>query len=812
MIKKTILQTSKYSYTLMKKVFLLFSILIYSISTLYSKSPVIDSLLNELKKADHDTLRVELLNELSYKMRSSNTDSALQFANQAKEKADALIKSSEPECVKIGKINLAKILNNIGYIYRRKGNIALALESYMESLKIREESGDKKSIADSYINIANLHTSQSNYNIALEYNQKAFENYNLKNYDEGVARSHTNIGIIYYYKGEFDEALKNYMSALKINEKQNNKKAAARAYNNIGLIHFEQGNYSSAVEYYNKSLEIKESLGDKKGIATGYNNIGKIYFTEKKYELAFNYYFKSLKIREELGDKSGMALSYDNLGSSYSNKGDYKKSMEYFEKSLTIWNEINDKESTALTLTNIARANNSQKKYYKAIEYAEQALDIANELGTLPRKMDSYQALSDAYEGIFNLSKSLQYYKLYSQVKDSILNEESTRQYQQLEALYQTEKKQQEIEKTTLMLEKKDAEYRRQKLQTRVSVIMFIIAGILGFVIFRGYRHKKKSNGMLIKKNAEIICQKEEIESQRDELQKQHKIVVSQKKEITDSIIYAKNIQSAVLPDDNLVDEIIPDSFIIYLPRDIVSGDFYWMRKIKNYSFIANVDCTGHGVPGAIMSMLGSSFLNEIVTEIDLSSAVILNSLRKMVKESLHQQGVEGEAKDGMDISFYIINYKTLEFQFSGAYNPIYIVRQGEIDEDIVKKFKDNKKVRISSYNDEIESGNKTVTVSLIEIKADRQPIAIYSYERDFTFQTLQLKKGDCLYTSTDGYVDQFGGPNEKKFNTRKFKKLLLANFHKPMDEQKKILEDTFYNWKGELEQIDDVLVIGTRV
>ncbi len=788
----------------MKKLFLLLSFLIFSIPYLYSDNPIIDSLLNELKNADHDTLRVRLLDQLSYNMRRSNTDSALLFAYRAKKKADILIESSEPEFVKIGKVNLAKILNNIGYISRRKGDNTSALESYMESLKLREELDDKKSIADSYINIANLHTTQGNYNIALEYNQKALANYKLKNHDPGVALSHTNIGNIYFYKGEYDQALEYYISALKINEKDNNLRPMARLYNNIGIIHSRQENFKSAIEYYNKSLEIKMELGNKIGIAIGYNNIGDVYFAEKRYENALSYYNKSIKIREELGDKRGMAFAYDNLGKVYSVKGDYKKSMEYYNKSLVIWNEINDKESTAQTYSNLANANNLQKKYLKAIEYAEKSLDIAIELGTLPRKMDAYKALADAHEGKYNHSKSLYYYKLYSQVKDSILNEEKTKRSQQLEAFYQTEKKQQEIERTNLMLEKKDAEFKSQRLQTRVSIVLFVIAGILGFVLFRGYRQKKKSNGLLIKKN-------EEIESQRDELKKQHEIVVSQKKEITDSIVYAKNIQSAVLPDNDVVERILPNSFIIYMPRDIVSGDFYWMRKLENFSFIANVDCTGHGVPGAIMSMLGSSFLSEIVTEkISINSAEILNSLRDMVKASLHQKGKEGEAKDGMDISFYIINYETLEMQFSGAYNPIYIIRSGIVDESIINKFDDNKKVRISTYNNNTET--KISDVSLIEIKADRQPIAIYMYEKEFTFQTFQLKKGDCIYTSTDGFVDQFGGPDEKKFNTRKFKELLMLNYKKSMQEQMQILEREFNLWKGDLEQVDDVLVIGNRV
>lgn len=286
----------------------------------------------------------------------------------------------------------------------------------------------------------------------------------------------------------------------------------------------------------------------------------------------------------------------------------------------------------------------------------------------------------------------------------------------------------------------------------------------------------------------------EHIENQKTKIEYAHK-------QITDSLYYASKIQNAVLPDNATLALILPEHFILYKPRDIVSGDFYWIKQIKNFTIVATVDCTGHGVPGAFMSMLGGSFLNEIVTPGNLNSTgEILNRLRIKVKKSLHQKGREGEQKDGMDIAFYIIDTETLKLQFSGAYNPLYIIRQTNNE---TSKEPKSKNAIISQVLDNKE---------LIELKATRQPIAIYDNERDFLTYKFQLKKGDCLYTFTDGFADQFGGNEGRKFKYKNFKKLLVDNCNKPMQEQHTILDNTIERWKNGQEQVDDILVIGVKI
>jgi len=277
----------------------------------------------------------------------------------------------------------------------------------------------------------------------------------------------------------------------------------------------------------------------------------------------------------------------------------------------------------------------------------------------------------------------------------------------------------------------------------------------------------------------EISEQKEEIESQRDEIEAQRDLVFAQKKEITDSIAYAQRIQAAILPHKTYLDRVIPEYFILFKPRDIVSGDFYWIKELGSSLVIVAADCTGHGVPGAFMSMLGITLLNELFVEGKSNlPGEILGELRTKVKAMLVQEGNIRDQKDGMDMAIAIINQEKKELQFAGAYNPLYLIRGSE----------------------------------LIELKGDKQPIGIHWEETEFRNQIVELKENDSVYVFSDGYVDQYGGDHRKKFKTQKFKELLLSVQSEPMEKQKFLIEETFELWRGNREQIDDVCVVGVRV
>jgi serine phosphatase RsbU (regulator of sigma subunit) len=305
-----------------------------------------------------------------------------------------------------------------------------------------------------------------------------------------------------------------------------------------------------------------------------------------------------------------------------------------------------------------------------------------------------------------------------------------------------------------------------------VILVGFFVVLILIFIVIRNYNQKKNANKLLIIKNLEIEAQRDKIETQRDK-------ILKQQKSITSSIEYAKRIQTAVLPPTDYLDKCMPEHFVLFKPRDIVSGDFYWIKKIKKYLIIAAADCTGHGVPGAFMSMLGVAFLNEITTRQDVTSAnQVLDRLRTYIKTSLRQSGKRYESPDGMDIALCVVDTETRKLQFAGAYIPLYFIR-------------DNK---------------------LNILKPDIMPIGYFRKEKQFSNQEIQMMPADIFYIFSDGYFDQFGGENHTKFNLEKFKHLFIEIHRKPMSQQKEILEKTIEEWKGNNDQIDDILIIGFKI
>lgn len=303
----------------------------------------------------------------------------------------------------------------------------------------------------------------------------------------------------------------------------------------------------------------------------------------------------------------------------------------------------------------------------------------------------------------------------------------------------------------------------------------FLISSGIGFLIFilliiRLRERKLQKNKKLLEKK--IKERTKTIEEQKNQIAKSHQ-------NIKDSITYAKRIQEAIMPSKKTLDKSFSDYFIFFKPRDIVSGDFYWLKQISDYTVYAVADCTGHGVPGALLSMLGISFLSEIVSKARFDTPdEILNRLRKKIKSSLKQTEKGIESKDGMDIALCVIDHDSLQLQFAGAYNPIYIIRKGE----------------------------------LTEIKATRNPIGAFLKEKPFESNKFKLEKDDLLYTFSDGYSDQFGQNENQKFNKRNFKKLLLKIYDKPMSEQKEILDDVLKKWKGKTDQTDDIIVMGVRI
>ena len=573
----------------------------------------------------------------------------------------------------------------------------------------------------------------------------------------------------------------------------------AESYNNIGVIHYQQGNIPLTLEYYGKSLRIREELNDKEGMATSYNNVGVIHRDQGNLSLSLEYYAKSLKIREELNDKRGIALSYNNIGLIHRDQGTLPLALEYYSKSLKIREKLNDKKGMAVSYNNIGLTQLKQGKLLAAGQNGAKSLALAQEIGYPENIKRAANLLSKVYEKQGKGMDALEMYRLEITMRDSINNEASQKASAQQQAKYEYEK-----EKAL-----SDAEHQKQlaiaaEQEARQKVISYasgsVLLLVIGFLFFVFNRLKVTKQ------------QKIEIEQQKE-------LVDEKNKEVMDSIRYAERIQQALLKNEEYQSPHLPEHFILFKPKDIVSGDFYWALEKEGPSnspeggdkflYLAAVDCTGHGVPGAFLTMLGTSFLNEInAHEKILSPAVILDELRDRVIRELSQSGKDGENNDGMDISLMRLNLKTNELQWAGANNPLWVITSNNRLSGLDPESLSNEKIASS----DLSARNRNDDFELTEIKGNKQSIGFGYNMTPFTNHILQLKEKDYICIFSDGYADQFGGIKGKKYKYKTFKDKLIEICQQPMAEQKQILNTEFENWKGNLEQIDDVCVIGVRL
>jgi tetratricopeptide (TPR) repeat protein len=586
-------------------------------------------------------------------------------------------------------------LNALGSCNYIKGNYPQALAYYNTGLKIAEELSDKS----------------------------------------WQAKFLGNIGIVYNDQSDYPKALEYFFKALKIDEELGNKNGIARHLGNIGLVYHEQSDYPKALAYYFKALKIDEELGDKRGMAAVLGNIGVVYEEQSDYPKALENYFKALKIDEELGNKNGIARHLGNIGNVYSDQSDYAKALEYFSKALKIKEELGDKRGIVIDLGNIGNLYRKTGKFKESEKYLKQALALSDSLGTLDVTREFEYRLSLLYDTLGQYKLSLIHYKKYFAARDTIYNDEKRKQINFLANKYEWEKKeavmkeQQEKERALFL-----ANQRRNKIILYSVLSGLALVLVFSFFIYRSLRITKK--------------QKQIIEEQKH-------LVEEKNKEITDSIRYAKRIQNAILPPDKVVKQHLKESFILYMPKDIVAGDFYWLETKNNTILFAACDCTGHGVPGAMVSVICNNGLNRSVKEFGLlEPGKILDKTREIVVAEFEKS--EEDVKDGMDISLCALNGNHL--QWAGANNPLWIIRNGE----------------------------------LLEYAPNKQPIGKVDNPTPFTTHHIELQQGDRLYIFSDGYADQFGGEKGKKFKAANLKKLLLSIQHESMEQQKNILQQTF--------------------
>ncbi|MEA3461143.1 MAG: tetratricopeptide repeat protein [Bacteroidota bacterium] len=688
------------------------------------------------------------------------------------------------------------------------GSIIRAQDAYVDSLRL--------ALRDLGLDTTRVHTLNaiatalysSDPDVAIRYGTEAKELAELIDFPAGQALAYKNIGLGHYFQAEFTEAARNWESSLKIYEELSDDQLVANLLNNLGAIYHSIGNNVEALDLYLRALKMAEELSDSTRIGTLTLNIGVIYSEmPATYDSAVNYYLRAMKLGEAIGDLDIMGLGAMDLGEIYIEKEEYDSALYYFEKSLTlmtspnyissalnfigsIYSEREDfqnaityqqdalemarkenaQRETAGALMGLASTYEGMENVGRAIEYYKQAESIAEETGLKEELSGVYEGLATNYAELEDFPNAYKYLELQNTIDNAILKIESDNRTKDLMNNYQMEKKQDEIVLLEQQSEIDDLIKRRQKA---ISIIvglfgLFLLASVVG--IYNRMRYIRKTNQKI---NA-------------------------QKQQITDSITYAQRIQSAILPSQELMASLLPDHFILYRPKDIVSGDFYWIKEVQDHLVIVGADCTGHGVPGAFMSMLGITMFNDLIGDqcFDAPGA-ILDRLREKVKEMLVQQGNSDEQKDGMDLAICVYNRNNRELHFSGANNPLYIIRKKNHSEA-------NELAPFAS----IDNGD----YSLFELKGDKQPIGTHWEETPFRTTSVYLKEQDSFYMFSDGFIDQFGGEHRKKFKSMNFKKLLLSVQKESMDSQRQSLEQTFDRWRGPYEQIDDIVVLGVKV
>lgn len=637
-------------------------------------------------------------------------------------------------------------------------NVANKIDSLNYLIKTATDKSEQinllNNLAYSYYSSAQYEESIISLNKALAISKET------KN-KNGIAKSAGNLANTYNALGNYGKAIKLYFFSLKVYEEIGDSLGMARGFTSIGNIYDEQGLSYESLKKHQEALSIFNRLKDSLNIAATLGNIGTVYAESyKNYDKALAYNKQALSIYKKLNNQEEIARLLNQIGTNYYNTNAYDKALELHEKSLSIREKIVDKSGVTSSLMNLAELYLKKHNLNQALTYAKKSLEMSQEIDALLYIKESSRILSEVYRAMGNSTEELKYYKLYSETKDSLFNQNTATQVVKMSAIYESEKKEKEIELLNKDKEKQTA-LSLAETKRKNTIIFSIIGGLIlvtlfSIFLFNRFRTTRK---------------------QKNIIEEQKEVVEEKQKEITDSITYAKRIQEAILPPESIIKKLLPNSFFLYKPKDIVSGDFYWLEQKNTKVLFAAVDCTGHGVPGAFVSIVGHNGLTRAVNEFSLTEpAQILNKLNELVEETLRQK--DNEVRDGMDISLCSIDFLNNQLQYAGANNPLYLVRNNEI----------------------------------IITKADKQPIGGTGENKTFTNHSFEISKGDSIYIFSDGFADQFGGSKGKKYGYAQFRKFLLSIQNYSMSEQLNLMNVEFNNWKGELEQLDDICLIGVKI
>lgn len=662
---------------------------------------------------------------------------------------------------------MATTLNSMGVVYKHQGDLAEGILLTKEALQINLETGDEASAAACYNNIGELYRLESKFDSAMVFYQLSLD-LNTKVGDlKGQADCYNNMGIVHDYQGQFDEAIDVYLQAIRIYEELKDTEGKAGTLVNIAIIYVYQQKYGKANENFNYAKELYTEINGTYGLAFAIRGLAWVASEKGEYEYAIELFQEVLALRISISDSLGLTDAYTSLAWLYAETDQLDLAIENLRAARSIQESTGNLYTLIYTLTTEADILLRKGDPEGAIVLLHEALEWAIETNSLIEQRFAYKSLAEGYAQTGDYERAYQYHQEYFNINDSIIGVESTNKVNELEELYQAEKRELEIEnleKDNALIEAENAK-RAQFIWALSGGLVLVLFAVV--VLIRSVQRKRKDNRI-------ITEQKYEVEMQRD-------LVEEKNQEILDSINYAKRIQEAILPPRKIVESYLDESFILYKPKDIVAGDFYWMEHVDNKVLFAAADCTGHGVPGAMVSVVCSNALNYCVHEEGLSDpGKMLTKARELVVERFERS--EEDVKDGMDVALCSLetNKNGAVVEFAGANNPLWIIRNGSEDVE--------------------------------EIKANKEPIGKVDDPTPFTTHRVELGKGDTFYIFSDGYADQFGGERGKKFKTRPFKHLLVSIQGKEMDAQRQLIDSAFETWKGDLEQVDDVCVIGVRI
>ncbi|MFT4601310.1 MAG: serine phosphatase RsbU (regulator of sigma subunit) [Arenicella sp.] len=673
--------------------------------------------------------------------------------------------------------------NGMGIVFFNNFEYDSALYYYQKSIDVRTEIKQFDAIADNLNNMGLIYREMGDFDKALETYAKGIKIYSENNKFDGIAICLNNIANVYYFQGDLQKCIDYRLKGLKIWEHLEYKENMSAAYRHIGIIYEEQEDFENAEEYFTLSLAAARAVDSQSRIASALISFGVLANAKGEQEKAYDFYIQSITICKEIDDYLELAMNYQNIGFLYHTKGDqaltlgntdtaneqFDIAFGYYDSSNTLRYEMQDYQGISSNMNNIAAIYYSLGMTDSAEYYAEDAYAYASHTGVIAEVIDASQILYEVYKTKGDYRTSLSMYEEYITSRDSLnsMNNQKAVIQQGVKHEYDTQKA---IDDKELENQLKLSDEKEQKQNIIIYAVVFGLLLVVSFLIFLNKRLR-----ITKKQKSTIEDQKETLEEQKEVLVLQKKLVEEKNSDIMDSITYAKRIQSAILPPTKLVKEYLPDSFILYKPKDIVAGDFYWMEHLNGKILFAAADCTGHGVPGAMVSVICNNGLNRSVREYGLSDpGQILDKTREIVIQEFEKS--EEDVKDGMDIAICSLDGMTLSY--AGAHNPLWLIRNGEI----------------------------------IEIKADKQPIGKFDKPSPFNTHIIELEKGDTFYIFSDGYADQFGGEKGKKFKTKNFKNLLVSIQDENLESQKEIIDKAFETWRATLEQLDDVCVLGVRV